>query len=117
MTTAGRHRRDRPKDVLVAHAFVDLVNSSAAREVGEGDGEGGVLTAGGSDWLVRPRDDGYPTDEAYFPRYIVDAVSGAVRDDPEVADRRLSQWADRRRDQIAEVELTYCAHQLDLLVQ
>ncbi|PSQ49853.1 class I SAM-dependent methyltransferase [Halobacteriales archaeon SW_6_65_15] len=90
---------------------------SVARKVGEGDAEGGVLAAGGSDWLVRPRDGDYPADEAYFLHYIVDAISGAVRDDPEVADRRLSEWVNRRRHQIDETELTYCAHQLDLLVR
>jgi SAM-dependent methyltransferase len=91
---------------------------SVAMEGSDGDDDGGgVLAAGGSDWLVRPRDCRYPADEAYFLRYIVDTVSGAISSDPEVADRRLSEWTDRRRRQIDEAELTYCTHQLDLLIR
>lgn len=80
---------------------------------------GAVLAAGGSDWVVRPRGDstGYPADEAYFLDCIVEMVSGAVAEESEIDSDRLADWTARRRDQIADAELVYCAHQLDLLVR
>jgi SAM-dependent methyltransferase len=90
---------------------------SAASTGVEGKSGGNVLAVGRSDWLVRPRDGGYPADEAYFLHCIVDMVAGAVRDDPEVADDRLSEWVSRRRDQIDDATLVYCGHHLDLLFQ
>ncbi|WP_135826412.1 class I SAM-dependent methyltransferase [Halorussus ruber] len=78
--------------------------------------EGEVLAAGGSDWVVRPRGDGYPADEAYFLDCIVEMVRGAVEDEGLDSDR-VADWAARRRDQIEAGRLVYCAHQLDLLVR
>ncbi|PSP55349.1 class I SAM-dependent methyltransferase [Halobacteriales archaeon QS_1_67_19] len=76
---------------------------------------GSVLAAGGSDWVVRPHGDAYPADEAYFLRYIVDTVADAVAKEQVIDPDRLRSWADRRRDQIEEAKLVYCAHQLDVL--
>jgi len=75
---------------------------------------GEVVAAGGSDWVVTPDGDGYPADEAYFLHYIVDTVEGAVDALPagEVAD-----WAARRHGGIAAGEVTYLAHQVDVLAR
>lgn len=101
------------------HSHVDESGDSRAgrRLLSLATESGEVLAAGGSDWVVRPRDAGYPADEAYFLDCIVEMVAGAVQDDPSIEDRRLSDWATRRRNQITDAELMYCAHQLDLLIR
>ncbi|WP_435180142.1 class I SAM-dependent methyltransferase [Halorussus sp. AFM4] len=88
--------------------------SEDAESAGE-SAETGILAAGGSDWVVRPRGGAYPADERYFLRCIVELIERAVRAEAAVPDRRLTEWADRRRDQIDRAELVYVAHQLDLL--
>ena len=107
------HRHiDESGDSRAGRRLLSTVSASKKRD-GKGNHE--LLAAGGADWLVRPRDGGYPADEAYFLRCIVEMVAGAVREDPEVADGRLSGWVSRRRDQIDDATLIYCAHHLDLL--
>ena len=71
----------------------------------------------GSDWAVYPRDDAYPADEAYFLRYILATVEGAVGElDSDAPDgQTLAGWLATRRQQVADAELSYLTHQLDLL--
>ena len=71
----------------------------------------------GSDWAVYPRDDAYPADEAYFLRYILATVEGAVGElDANAPDgQTLAAWLATRRRQVADAELSYLTHQLDLL--
>jgi SAM-dependent methyltransferase len=128
---ADREFEDRLLDAF--HRHIDASGDSKAGRhllaLAPEDGE--VLAAGGSDWVVRPRGDGgggnnggvgddsgsYPADEAYFLDCIVEMVSGAVADESGIDSDRLAEWTARRRDQIADAELVYCAHQLDLLVR
>ena len=91
--------------------------ASGDAESADRDRNSGVLAAGGSDWVVRPRDGEYPADERYFLHCIVETVERAVRAESAVPDRRLSEWAAERRDQIENAELVYVAHQLDVLVR
>jgi hypothetical protein len=77
-----------------------------------------LLGAAGSDWIVRPRGDGYPGDEAYFLRHIlgtVDDALGEVDRDSELTDEALADWLAERRRQLEAAELVYLTHQLDLL--
>jgi SAM-dependent methyltransferase len=128
---ADREFEDRLLDAF--HRHIDASGDSKAGRhllaLAPEDGE--VLAAGGSDWVVRPRGDGgggnnggvgddsgsYPADEAYFLDCIVEMVSGAVADESGIDSDRLAEWTARRRDQIADAELVYCAHQLDLLIR
>jgi hypothetical protein len=73
---------------------------------------GDVVAAGGSDWLVHPP---YPADEAYFLHHLVDTVAGAVEGDVPDEDRRT--WAIERHEAVAAGELTYLAHNMDVLAQ
>lgn len=76
---------------------------------------GGSVTAiGGSDWIVRPKESGYPADEAYFLRHVLGFVEGSLTGDPELPDERVQTWVDRRRKQVDAAELTYIAHNLDV---
>jgi hypothetical protein len=79
-------------------------------QVPEAGGE--VLAAAGSDWVVHPP---YPADEAFFLRYILETIEGAVANRPELDDDTVHEWAARRREQVEREELTYIAHQLDVL--
>lgn len=101
------------------HRHIDESGDSRAgrRLLSVAPADGAVLAAGGADWIVRPGDGDYPADEAFFLRYIVDAVAGAVEKDGEVDARRLSAWRSRREAEIEERELIYVAHNLDLLVR
>ncbi|WP_049902938.1 methyltransferase [Halococcus agarilyticus] len=74
-----------------------------------------VLAAGGSDWVVHPRSGAYPDDEAFFLRYIVDTIAGALNETGKFEPRTLAGWVAARHRQIDRGELTYVAHQLDVL--
>jgi hypothetical protein len=122
------HRTDAPAgrefEEALLECFHDHIDSSGDSKAGRhllalAPESGELLAAGGSDWVVRPRGDGtgYPADEAYFLDCIVEMVSEAVADESEIDPDRLAEWSARRRDQIADAELVYCAHQLDLLVR
>jgi hypothetical protein len=83
-----------------------------------------VVAAGGSDWVVHPP---YPADEAYFLHHVLETVESAVAPtlDPETdsggrdsLDRsQLRAWADDRHAAVADGELTYVAHNLDVLAR
>jgi hypothetical protein len=79
----------------------------------------GVTVTGvaGSDWAVYPRDGAYPADEAYFLRYVLGTIERALAelDRSALDDATLDDWLDRRRQQVADGELSYLTHQLDLL--
>ncbi len=74
-----------------------------------------ILAAGSSDWVVFAGPDGYPADEAYFLHFLVDTISAALQDHPQIDTQRLSAWVTARHDQIARGELVYIAHQLDVV--
>lgn len=101
------------------HRHLDASGDSRAGRhlLAEASRTGEVLAAAGSDWVVHPEDGTYPADEAYFLDCIVEMVAGAVRKEGDLDAERVAAWADRRREQIADAELVYCAHQLDLLVR
>ncbi len=73
-----------------------------------------VLDAGGSDWVVFPRSDGYPDDEAAFLHFIVDTVHTALAGHPQIDAEQFEGWIARRHAQIDRAELVYITHQLDL---
>jgi hypothetical protein len=71
------------------------------------------LAAGSSDWVVLAGPDGgYPADEAYFLETILRTVEDAL--DGPTAPVGLADWLAVRRQQLAEGELVYLAHQLDV---
>jgi len=82
----------------------------------------GATVAGvaGSDWVVYPDENEYPDDEAYFLRYVLDTIEGALGEGDRGAkldDDSLDDWLRTRREQVANGELVYVTHQLDLLGQ
>jgi len=85
-----------------------------------------LCSAGGSDWVVHPvrtEPPHYAADEAYFLHHIVNTVHTAVESfEPPLGIHSnpidtptLEQWAETRHNQIGDGELTYVAHQYDLL--
>jgi hypothetical protein len=71
------------------------------------------LSAGASDWVVHAGPDGsYPGDEAYFLEVILRTVEDALAGPSGPAG--LADWLAARRRQLAEGELVYIAHQLDV---
>jgi SAM-dependent methyltransferase len=75
---------------------------------------GEILAAGASDWVVLPRGEGYPADEAYFLRHILYFFEASLAGRPELDPARLSAWLARRHAQIDAAELILIAHQIDL---
>jgi hypothetical protein len=72
-----------------------------------------VLSAGSSDWVVHAGPDGgYPADEAHFVECILQTVSDALTGLLPAA--ALADWLAVRRRQLADGELVYLAHQLDV---
>lgn len=74
-----------------------------------------LLAVAGSDWVVRPDDGGYPGDEAYFLRHILDTVESAVGEMGGETFDELDPWLAQRRQQVDAGELVYLTHQLDFL--
>ncbi|SDM21738.1 hypothetical protein SAMN04487949_1309 [Halogranum gelatinilyticum] len=111
----------------VYHATMDASGRPGSSTTGRalltavGDAGGDVVAAGGSDWLVHPP---YPADEAYFLHHLIDTVAGAVADDGGLdadddgldADA-LTAWTAARHDAVARGELTFFAHNLDVLAR
>lgn len=82
---------------------------------------GKLLSAGGSDWVVTPTDEGYPGEEAEFLHHIISTIEKAVlTETPEAArpaESTVREWAERRRDQISAGDLSYVAHGYDHLIR
>lgn len=77
-----------------------------------------IVAAGSSDWVVTPHAGGdYVADEAYFLRFIVETVAGALAEDALISAERLQRWQQVRHQQIDRGELIYIAHQLDVVAQ
>ncbi len=74
-----------------------------------------LLAAGSSDWVVFPQDNTYPADEAYFLHFIVHTIDEALQGHPELDPSAFKEWIRTRHSQIDRGELTYIAHQLDIL--
>ena len=73
---------------------------------------GEILAAGSSDWVVHPP---YPADESFFLHHILGTIEGALSGHPELDEGAFEEWLGTRRDQVEREELTYVAHQLDVL--
>ncbi|WP_458187243.1 class I SAM-dependent methyltransferase [Haladaptatus sp. NG-WS-4] len=76
-----------------------------------------VLAAGSSDWVVYPQNGSYPADEAAFLRHILDTIDGVLADHPDIDSDAFSEWMRTRTRQVENAELTYVAHQLDVLAR
>ncbi len=74
-----------------------------------------LLAAGSSDWLVYPSDGSYPAAEARFLRFILDTVDGVLADNPDIDSDAFADWSRTRHEQVESGELTYVAHQFDVL--
>ncbi|MFC7027300.1 class I SAM-dependent methyltransferase [Halomicroarcula sp. GCM10025324] len=111
---------DHPADDRVERAYHDSIAARPGRDPRAGrhlldrfrTADGRLLAAGASDWVVRPVDGGYPADERYFLECILDFVADALADRPVDG---VGDWLETRREQLAAGELTYVAHQYDLL--
>jgi hypothetical protein len=75
-----------------------------------------ILEAGASDWVVFPRQGGYPADEAYFLHFILHFFESALKGHPELDQPRFAGWLTARHAQVERAELVYIAHQMDFLV-
>ena len=74
-----------------------------------------ILAAGASDWIVFPREDGYPGDESYFLHFIIHTIQAALQKEGSLDERRLLEWARLRHAQVERSELVYIAHQMDFV--
>ena len=74
-----------------------------------------VLEAGSSDWIVHAREGRYPDDEAYFLHHIVETIDRELRGHADLDAHVFASWVQARHEQIATGELTYIAHQIDVL--
>jgi SAM-dependent methyltransferase len=113
---------DHPADDAVEAAYHAAIDARPGRDVRAGrhlidsfrQRDGDLLAVGSSDWIVRPHGGTYPADERYFLDRLLGFVERAVSDgdrDVEGSDA----WLSTRREQVAAGELTYVAHQYDLL--
>jgi hypothetical protein len=73
-----------------------------------------LLEAGSSDWVVYPRDGGYPADESFFLSCVLGFFEESLNGHPGLGPGELSAWLGARRKQLAGGELILVAHQLDV---
>jgi hypothetical protein len=116
---------DHPADEAVQRAYHTAIDaepgrdSQAGRHLAEAlrSAPGDLVAMAPSDWIVRPRTGGYPGDERFFLGRILDFVEGAILDPgpPDESVPEAADWLATRREQLAAGELTYVAHQYDLL--
>jgi hypothetical protein len=128
-----RFRPTRPDDRAIErlyHRHMDekpggnsRAGGAALARLREADGST-LLGVAGSDWIARPADGeaGYPGDEAFFLRHILDTVETAVGEviaggdeTGSVSAADLDAWLENRRQQVDDGELVYLTHQLDLI--
>lgn len=76
-----------------------------------------IAAAGSSDWVMYPRDGGYPDDVAYFLHHIINFVWEALNEHGIVFNVGLEEWVAERHGQIESGELIYIAQQLDVLAR
>jgi hypothetical protein len=74
-----------------------------------------ILDAGASDWCIFPIGNNYPNDEAYFLHFILNTIHRALENCPKLNANSLRDWIATRQIQVERGELTYIAHQLDLV--
>ncbi|ELZ27003.1 hypothetical protein C475_08711 [Halosimplex carlsbadense 2-9-1] len=111
---------DHPADDRVERAYHDAIDAREGRDARAGRHlidllgrrEGDLLAVDGSDWVVRPRDGRYPADERHFLDRILGFVAEALAGE---GIEGVDDWLATRREQLAAGELTYVAHQYDLL--
>jgi len=109
-----------PADDAVERAYHRAIDDREGRDsragrhlldlLGRADGD--LLAVGASDWVVRPRGGSYPAEEAHFLGCILDFVADALAD---AGVAEFDDWLATRREQLAAAELSYVAHQYDLL--
>ncbi|MGM0372770.1 MAG: class I SAM-dependent methyltransferase [Halobacteriota archaeon] len=113
---------DHPADRAVEQAYHEAIDAEPGRDSRAGRHlaeafrrrKGDLLGMAGSDWILRPHGGTYPVDEGYVLRTILDFIESALSKRT-VSDR--ADWLATRRGQLAARELTYVAHQYDLLYQ
>lgn len=76
-----------------------------------------IVAAGGSDWVVVPRDGAYPEDEEYFLHHILHFIEDELSGHPGLDAAAFDKWMDKRRQQVEHGELIYIAHQLDVFAR
>ncbi len=74
-----------------------------------------IVAAGSSDWIVHPRNGEYPADERFFLSCILGFFEESLSARAELDRTTLDRWLRARRAQLAEGELVFLAHQLDVL--
>jgi SAM-dependent methyltransferase len=111
---------DHPADDAVERAFHADIDGRPGRDSRAGRHlidaarrrDGALLAVAASDWVVRPTDDGYPGDEAYFLGRILGFVETALAD---ASVEGSDDWLATRREQLSTEQLSYVAHQYDIL--
>lgn len=109
---------DHPADEEMMAAYHDHIAAQPGRDPHAGRHvleslrrrDGRILAVAASDWIVRPIGDEYPAEEARFLEAILDFVAAGTG-----SVGAASAWCSSRRDQLAAAELSYIAHQYDIL--
>jgi hypothetical protein len=76
-----------------------------------------IEAAGASDWVVYPVNGAYPSDEAYFLKFILHFFEESLGNHPELDRAVFAHWLGKRRQQVELGELVYIAHQIDFLAR
>lgn len=79
------------------------------------DNDQELLAAGGSDWVVHPRDHAFASDERILLETILVTIERQLQGHPALDAKAFSTWLATRRTQLAEGRLVFLTHQLDVV--
>jgi SAM-dependent methyltransferase len=100
-----RHRGEPAGSSVTGRRLIRHLQAAGAR----------LGAAGSSDWVVLPKADVYPGEEAFFLHCIIDTIDRALAGHPDLDRSRFEQWLFLRHRQIDAAALIYIAHQLDIM--
>ncbi|KAB1196640.1 MULTISPECIES: SAM-dependent methyltransferase [Haloferax] len=118
--TAFRPAHDADDDVVAAYHETMRDGESAGPETGSDllsvlpELGARVIGAGGSDWVVHPEHDDH---ERVFLDHILGFFEQSLGKSDAVDDETLREWLATRHRQVETDELSYVAHNLDILAQ
>lgn len=73
-----------------------------------------LVSVGPSDWVIHPQSDGYRGDDIVLLKWMLQTVEKSLAGKGAVAERDLQRWLRLRRGQLADNQLVFIAHQLDI---
>ena len=109
--------REQPGSSTAGRELLESTSRAGADDASDAAFE--VLAAGSADWVIRPRNGGYPADERTVLAFVLETIADALVDYPPgtLEPAALEQWLETRRSQLADDRLGLVVHHLDVVAR